>query len=655
MRIKPQICLFLLCTAFYMQGQEKIITGYNASLNTESTAFSDGSIALCATSTPINGPRSSLVIRFDACGDTLWARKFFEGTNFTRILRIQNDDTNLWLAAAIGASHDSAVALIKIDGNTGQVLISKRISAPINFVWYQFHIDVDGNLIFTGNATTNNGPANTILKLNPQAQEIHAFQYSDVRIWGMSTPALSGGVLNIVGRMVFKVDRNGNIEWIKRYDNSYQSNLPPISLPDGYLIFGKFVGALDRTNVFKIDLQGNVVWSSENFLNINAGACVINDEGHLLIPYTDFSVGNGQWGIIEIDENGQYLSSYRLPFNLGYSLSARDLEVLPNGRLVISGMLTFDLNPNIAQSIRWLDEDLSNLATCPATFSPISTEPATVSADPVSPVFSPDRYGDFTIVNKAYPNSGLPLNIADFCTIDDPLVFDLGQDRSICPGDTNYLGIDLGGEDYDILWSTGATSDSIQIIKPGLYWCEISQPCGGDSFRDSIYLDFFPAQPIEARFSPEIPILGDSILFEAPGVGEMVQWTYGSTVIMGNPVRVASEAQMAEGVIVSYIDTNSCTQRDTLFPRFRELELVMPNAFTPNGDGLNDVFGPHPSAVYFFRMEIFDRYGKRQAQLENQSWDGEGMSAGAYTYFMIYQIQPGGEERIHRGIVNLVR
>ncbi|WP_421752742.1 gliding motility-associated C-terminal domain-containing protein [Croceimicrobium sp.] len=653
--MKLKICLFLLCTAFYLQGQERIITGYNANLNSETTAFSDGSLALCATSNPFNGPRSALVMRFDACGDTLWSRKFFEGTNFTRVIRIQNDDSDLWLAAAIGASHDSAVALLKIEGSTGQVLLSKRISAPINFVWYQFHVDVDGNLILTGNATTNNGPANTILKLNPQGQEMHAFQYSDVRIWGMSTPALSGGVLNIVGRMVFKVDRNGNIDWIKRYDNSYQSNLPPISLADGYLVFGKFIGALDRTNVFKLDLQGNLLWTSDTYLNINASGCVVKNNGHLLIPYSDFSAGNEQWAILELDANGQFVSSYQLPFNIGSSLAARDLEILPEGRLLISGMLTFDLNPNIAQCLRWLDDDIGNLPTCPASPSTLNTEPSVVIEDPMTPVFGPDRYGDFSISNESYPSSRLGLTITDFCTNDDPLVFDLGEDRSICPSDTNFLTLDLGGEDYDILWSTGATTDSIQIESPGLYWCEISRPCGGDAFRDSIYLDFFPSQAIEARFSPEIPILGDSILFEAPGMGEMVQWTYGNTSITGNPIRIASEAQMAEGVIVSYRDSNSCVQKDTLYPRFRELELVMPNAFTPNGDGLNDVFGPHPNAVYFFRMEIFDRFGKRQAQLLNQAWDGEGMSAGAYTYFMIYQIQPGGEERIHRGIVNLVR
>ncbi|HMN06828.1 MAG TPA: gliding motility-associated C-terminal domain-containing protein [Flavobacteriales bacterium] len=74
--------------------------------------------------------------------------------------------------------------------------------------------------------------------------------------------------------------------------------------------------------------------------------------------------------------------------------------------------------------------------------------------------------------------------------------------------------------------------------------------------------------------------------------------------------------------------------------------LVIPNVFTPNGDGLNDVFRVSGGGLTTLDVQIFNRWGQLVARLErvNQVWDGrsptgEVLSDG--TYFYTLQAQDG--------------
>ena len=92
-------------------------------------------------------------------------------------------------------------------------------------------------------------------------------------------------------------------------------------------------------------------------------------------------------------------------------------------------------------------------------------------------------------------------------------------------------------------------------------------------------------------------------------------------------------------------------------------EVFVPNAFSPNGDGNNDVFRPFfspiPSAADY-ELLIFDRWGALMFESNDpaQGWDGlfngQRMAVGVFVYTLRYQAREG-MVRVRNGTVNLLR
>jgi gliding motility-associated-like protein len=87
-------------------------------------------------------------------------------------------------------------------------------------------------------------------------------------------------------------------------------------------------------------------------------------------------------------------------------------------------------------------------------------------------------------------------------------------------------------------------------------------------------------------------------------------------------------------------------------------ELVVPNTFTPNGDGSNDTWGV--PALRFFeevRLQIYDRGGLLVFSTENPDirWDGrlKGKELPIGAYFWAISVKETGEFR--KGVLNLLR
>ncbi|MGY6562239.1 MAG: DUF7948 domain-containing protein [Luteibaculaceae bacterium] len=114
--------------------------------------------------------------------------------------------------------------------------------------------------------------------------------------------------------------------------------------------------------------------------------------------------------------------------------------------------------------------------------------------------------------------------------------------------------------------------------------------------------------------------------------------------------------------LVELIYTNifGCTDTLRFLVRF-DSDPFIPNAFTPNGDGINDLFRPILADYNKFHLIIFDRWGNKVFETRNPGvvWDGTGVNgnpspAGMYNYILNF-VNIRNEERVISGSVTLIR
>ncbi len=89
-----------------------------------------------------------------------------------------------------------------------------------------------------------------------------------------------------------------------------------------------------------------------------------------------------------------------------------------------------------------------------------------------------------------------------------------------------------------------------------------------------------------------------------------------------------------------------------------EIELDIPNAFSPNNDGINDFFIIKSNdEIDDYKLIIMNRWGNQLYESHNlsDSWDGKhnGQNCSPATYFYIINYTSNGQRKIKKGFVHL--
>lgn len=252
-------------------------------------------------------------------------------------------------------------------------------------------------------------------------------------------------------------------------------------------------------------------------------------------------------------------------------------------------------------------------------------------------------------------------------TVDyDSLALVVLPDTLICFRDsitlTAFTQGGYGGYVYD--WNAGGTADTLRVSPSHStgFHLTVTDGCG-ISIEDLCVVNV--ERPI-AGFAVEQGILEDNfpIAFTDQSIGAIAwSWYFGTEGMMSsdrNPEMTFLEPGTYD-VQLAIVDTLGCA--DTLVRTIivnPEFELYFPTAFSPDGDGLNEVFGVMGMNIIGFRLHIFDRWGQQVFASEDphDGWDGtvKGRKAmpGIYTYIFRY-LGPSGQAADRYGSLMLVR
>lgn len=231
----------------------------------------------------------------------------------------------------------------------------------------------------------------------------------------------------------------------------------------------------------------------------------------------------------------------------------------------------------------------------------------------------------------------------------------LGPDQVSCDG--SPVSLDAGivaGAAY--LWQDSSSNQGLEADTSGLYWVEVSK--GGCSARDSIRVTIMVQQNIGKDTLMCIEDAVDIPLHAQVPAGASALWSTGETT--------SSIVAQDSGLYWVQVSYANCSVSDSVYihEEYCDCTVLFSSAFSPNGDGVNDRFGPVADGacpVTDYRMEIYNRWGQRVFVSFNadETWDGtiNGKPADAGTYMYRVQARSGLRYTVvqQKGDLTLIR
>jgi gliding motility-associated-like protein len=413
---------------------------------------------------------------------------------------------------------------------------------------------------------------------------------------------------------------NAQYNW---QDNSVKNEYK-VTQPGWYWIDLNLNGCVIRDSIH-VDYKPSPVLSLGKDTSLCTG-------GNLVLNAFDPSLQSYQWN------NGSISSSITVANSGNYSVRA----TAPNGcsisdtiKVNFSGVPVFDLgndtvvceNEQVELKIKTTaGYEWSNGRT---TSSIVVSEPGTYWA-------------------KADLNGCIFHDTITIGTRPNPVVH-LGADTAICEGSQKVLNGFNPNATY--VWNDGSRDATYIVTKPGRYSVEVNM--AGCTAGDTIRIDYISKPDISLGEDRAICAGQEYMLQPSNSNAYAFKWNNNST----SPQQTISQPG-------SYFveASNTCgISSDTIVITKGTCLLILPNAFTPNNDGVNDEFGiKDPGFIATFQMTIFNRWGQIVFKTNDpyKKWDGkkngEVQPVDTYVWYITLVTNDGKTESA-RGAVQLIR
>jgi gliding motility-associated-like protein len=363
--------------------------------------------------------------------------------------------------------------------------------------------------------------------------------------------------------------------------------------------------------------DGGLAFSDIVFSSVNSGGGVVaNDTGTTVVPLNSGGMG---------DEYGNWLNSTTevTSFTLNYLVnSGKTHDYLGYSMEVTPGALPISI---VGDTLICLGDSVLLTAVNDSVFSWVDmSAPSNVLSTDTFFYATPTRtttYAVFGTSDTAYHKVNVDNSIQ---------TVNLGNDTRICVGQSFLLDeTQVNASSY--LWQDNSTNPTFMVTGPGIYWLEITSTCG--TYRDSVLVNLDSA--------PVVNLGNDTTICE--GETTLIDASFPFSTYLWNDNSSSTTNTITQTEMVWVQVSNSCgSVTDSIFVNFKlcETELEMPDIFSPNKDGFNDLFLPiRIKKVVSAELQIYNRWGSEIYRNGDVStgWDGthNGNKSAEGTYFWI--------------------
>ena len=243
-----------------------------------------------------------------------------------------------------------------------------------------------------------------------------------------------------------------------------------------------------------------------------------------------------------------------------------------------------------------------------------------------------------TIVVGSYPN---------------PSVY-IGKDTAICPSDSILLDATYPNATY--MWNDNSTNATLYASAAGKYWVDVTNICG--TVHDAIKISHVAIPTVDLGEDQTL-CLDEWLDIHAEFPGASYLWQDSSKL----SYYTVEEA----GTYWVKVYNHCGFAMDTVLFEYEDCgcEFYIPNAFTPNGDDLNDYFLPKSNCeIWGYYFSVVDRWGMEVFETENPEigWDGtfngKPVSGSVFSYIIKYNYNKNGKQTPYstlHGKVTVVR
>jgi gliding motility-associated-like protein len=236
------------------------------------------------------------------------------------------------------------------------------------------------------------------------------------------------------------------------------------------------------------------------------------------------------------------------------------------------------------------------------------------------------------------------------CTIDSFVVTDYALNGMVipiqlCSGGSQLITAKAAVGTISYKWNNGDTTQTITINKGGTYW--VIRNVNLCSITDTFIVIEYPLPVIKSLH--DTIVCFDQVAKILLDAGQFKSYLWKPT----NETSQIIYSSNAQTYLLQVTDNNDCTMsKQITVTENCPQQLFVPNAFSPNGDGINDVFLITTSGLESFEMTIFNRWGEQVFNNQNylQGWDGKNATNDVYVVQITYKLKGKPTETVKQNV-----